>query len=724
MIDKALALAKMGFRVFPLIPGGKPPTIKDWQHKATVDPATIKLWWLSNPASNIGIHCKNLCVVDVDVKNSVNGFEAFNALPTTPTLASKTTTGGLHAFYHLPAGTTIKNQVGFRTGIDIRTEGGFVVAPGSTINNIEYQWINPGTPIAMIPLELLYLLKPSGNASNDFGAAPLNPAPTVVPAGGRDQTVYSLCCSWRGQNLTWGQACQKLQELWPSIEQPPDDPFTWDEATAKLIQAWKHPAGTSTTQLAAQITPQLEAPIETTDMDLKAMVQRYVLIENGSLVGDLTTRLILKLAEFKTAMKPRKVPREGNQGPQMVELTPKWLEFPTRQTVWDTLYYPDERVKIKTVEKMKYFNMYRGPSLPVVTCNYEIITPFMDHLRFLSGTPVSYETLLDWLAFSVQYPWKRITWAFMIVTLKFGVGKNPLFLMMQRIMGKQNVGKIDERDLDSSKNGFTGFMSGKTMLLVDECEGTAYEELKDFVTDNSRSINHKYGQMRQEDLYCSVLLFTNRADSLKLPWDDRRFHVTACYQERKKDLGYYTSLFESLEDDIVPAHFLAFLKARDVSKFGWNKAPAMTDAKQNMVVSSMTYAQAAVEEMFEDEKGPCMFDIITPKLALHYLQTSDADLRRGRGVAMVDITRYLGPYYLEHRLPLQRYPLTEPFIGGDPDLNAMQPRLVCIRNHKTWQKAGSAAVKLEYLRARQATINSGYTKEKIIETIQLKEIKA
>ena len=251
MQTKALALAAQGFEVFPLIPHGKPPAIKDWQHKATADPATIKLWWPEGSVKNIGIHCKDLCVIDVDVKKT-NGYVEFKKLPVSPTKISQTTSGGCHVLYRLPAGTKIKNQVNFRPGIDIRTEGGFIVAPGSIINNKEYFWAND-RPVAMIPLPLLELLSPGAAAASDFGHVPVSAALTgKVPAGSRDDMVYKMCCSWRAQNLTWEQAGVKLGELWPSIEQPPDDPFTWAEACAKLTQAWRHPAGTAATQLAAQ----------------------------------------------------------------------------------------------------------------------------------------------------------------------------------------------------------------------------------------------------------------------------------------------------------------------------------------------------------------------------------------------------------------------------------------------------------------------------------------
>lgn len=719
MQAKALALAEMGFNVFPLIPYGKKPVSKGWNHKACRDITTIKIWWPPESVNNIGIHCTGLCVIDVDVKKE-NGFVEFLRLPSAPTRVSKTTTGGAHVIYRLPAGTRIKNQVGIRPGIDIRTDGGFIVAPGSVLNGIEYQWAND-LPIADIPLDLLALLQPGqAVAASDFGSVPLNPRPDAVPAGSRDADVYRICCSWRAQNLTWEQAGKKLQDLWPKIEQPPDDPFTWAEACAKLEQAWKHPAGTASDQLAEQIAPTLAVAPVTETMDLTSMLKRFILIEKGARVGDLVTKQVHTSDEFKSIMKPYKERIEDRR----VEISALWLASKARQTVADTIFYPDTRKKIITCEGYRYFNTYKEGSLPTVVCDQAIIQNFLKHLQFLTTTKVAYELLLDWLAFSVQYPWRRMTWAYMILTPNYGVGKDPLFKMMQRILGKGNCSRIDEKMLDSTKNSFNGYMSEKTMLLLDEIHNASYLDLKSFITDDSKSINHKYGQMRMEDLFCSVLMFSNHIDAVRIPEGDRRIYTAVCYEERRQELGYYTELFDSINhSDTVPAHFMAFLRARDVSKFGWNRTPPMTAAKRTMITTSMPYAQRVIESMFEDELGPCMFDIITPSLALAYAREM-AESKDNHRITMSDITTYLGPHYTRYPLPADQYRLPCAPASGASELNTRIPRCVCIRNHERWQQAPASAIKLEYLRAHKATIQTTMTKEKIIETTELKEIQA
>jgi len=67
ILDEALRLAGLGYRVFPLRPGLKVP----WQgsrgaHDATTDEATIRSWWACVPESNIGLATHNIVALDID----------------------------------------------------------------------------------------------------------------------------------------------------------------------------------------------------------------------------------------------------------------------------------------------------------------------------------------------------------------------------------------------------------------------------------------------------------------------------------------------------------------------------------------------------------------------------------------------------------------------------------------------------------------------------------
>lgn len=151
MLDHALALAGEGFRVFPLTPGGKTPALAtDWRATATTDPERIRaMWWdpvmeVDQPY-NVGIATGDgLVVLDVDMKDGKDGESALRLLelldgelPDTRQVI--TATGSRHLYFRCghPVGCS-HSAIG--EGLDVKGDGGFVVAPGSIIGGAEYRW--------------------------------------------------------------------------------------------------------------------------------------------------------------------------------------------------------------------------------------------------------------------------------------------------------------------------------------------------------------------------------------------------------------------------------------------------------------------------------------------------------------------------------------------------------------------------------------------------------
>ena len=127
---------------------GKHPRTCKGLNDATTNMEQIKAWWEKWPDANIGLVTgveSGLMVLDVDD----GGEEELRNHPSLPdTVESVTGSGGRHIFFANPEGNTIKNKVRFYDGLDIRAEGGYIVAPPSLhASGKKYEWKDGNIPV-------------------------------------------------------------------------------------------------------------------------------------------------------------------------------------------------------------------------------------------------------------------------------------------------------------------------------------------------------------------------------------------------------------------------------------------------------------------------------------------------------------------------------------------------------------------------------------------------
>lgn len=208
--DHALAFAEQGLSVIPLVPNKKIPLTSNGFKDASKLVDAVNKWWDEYPTANIGIATgkeSGIVVIDVDVKNGAKGRESLALLPgLPPTLTVSTPSGGWHLYYLAPP-EGLRSRAGVLPGIDIRGDGGYVVAPGSVIDGKTYEHIDAEAPVAALPESILATL------SRTNGARP-SPAPSVdgvIPDGMRDSTLASLAGSMRRRGMGYEEMVAALQ---------------------------------------------------------------------------------------------------------------------------------------------------------------------------------------------------------------------------------------------------------------------------------------------------------------------------------------------------------------------------------------------------------------------------------------------------------------------------------------------------------------------------------
>lgn len=156
--DIAKGYLARGWSVLPLRPRDKRPLIP-WTPYQTNRPSIsdIEHWFRDWPEANIGIvtgEVSNLIVLDVDPKHG--GDDSLRRLerqhrPLPATAEVITGGGGRHLYFTHP-GFLLRNRAGLAQGIDLRGDGGYVVAPPSIHpSGGAYEWA-PGHAPGMVEI--------------------------------------------------------------------------------------------------------------------------------------------------------------------------------------------------------------------------------------------------------------------------------------------------------------------------------------------------------------------------------------------------------------------------------------------------------------------------------------------------------------------------------------------------------------------------------------------
>ena len=247
-MDNIEALASAGFKLFPVKAGAKYPPLVRFKTEATTDLNKLNQWRQRWPDCNWGIHTEGLLVLDVDTHKG--GFdsllESYADLP--PTLEVSTPSGGMHLYYMHPPG--VMNSVGkLGAGLDVRSNGGYVLAPGSKVPAGEYR-VAKNTPPVLPPQSLVDQCGAARQADRtdetpegvdvegavDRAMAWLATAEPAVEGAGGDARTYAVICRVRDFGVPESMALEVLTE-WNLLCSPPWD---IDDLTRKVVNVYRY----------------------------------------------------------------------------------------------------------------------------------------------------------------------------------------------------------------------------------------------------------------------------------------------------------------------------------------------------------------------------------------------------------------------------------------------------------------------------------------------------
>ncbi len=251
---QALSLARLGWPIIPLhyctssgtcscgkesCPSvAKHPLTISGCKDATTDPVSICSWWQKWPLANVGVGTgspSGLIVVDIDPRHggdkSWQAFQTRNSIPKTQTV--RTGGGGLHFYFKAPK-QVIKNRANLLPGVDIRGEGGYVVAPPSVHKTgTIYSWDGDFDllKLAELPTLLIELIEsPRMLLQSSIDES--------IPEGARNTTLASVAGTLRRHGLAEDAINKALQAINSTICRSPL-PFAEVQGIARSIMRYE-----------------------------------------------------------------------------------------------------------------------------------------------------------------------------------------------------------------------------------------------------------------------------------------------------------------------------------------------------------------------------------------------------------------------------------------------------------------------------------------------------
>lgn len=249
--DAAVAYARRGWAVFALKPRSKEPATLHGVKDATTDAEAVDEWWTEHPRCNIGIAMgapsSGLTAIDVDVDEAAgkDGMETLRAwerahgeLP--ETASAITGRGGVHMLYRMEG---VRNSVGGDCAVDVRGEGGYIVAPPSVHpNGNRYEWeYDPDDYGVADADENVRAFVESVRPKRDESAPKLH-VPKRIGEGKRNDTLFRMACSMQSQEWP-DEAIRAAIEAANRMQCEP--PLPDDDVSKLLDSALSLPKGNS-----------------------------------------------------------------------------------------------------------------------------------------------------------------------------------------------------------------------------------------------------------------------------------------------------------------------------------------------------------------------------------------------------------------------------------------------------------------------------------------------
>jgi len=237
------------------------------------------------------------------------------------------------------------------------------------------------------------------------------------------------------------------------------------------------------------------------------------------------------------------------------------------------------------------------------------------------------DAYLDYLAYTLQYPGRKINYGVLLVSRCEGIGKDLLLEPLSRIMGDQ----CNYVSNDMLFSDFNQFLDRTKLMIVSEVYQSS-QKRKTLMSDKLRTIlasppttfniNIKGEKLRHIPNLCSTVMMSNHIDPISIEDPD----MARRYLAIKSDSGrlpteFYNQYGQWLDNNNY-YHIIRFLLERDLSKFNPSTAPYITDYIRELSDLSSSPIHDIIKQEHEQASGCFKNDLFSVDQVIGMLDSS------------------------------------------------------------------------------------------------------
>lgn len=539
LLKAALEYAELGFRVIPLKPYSKKPITEHGSKDGSTDPEIIKKWWQQNPNSNIGICTgSELYVLDIDVKDGIDGFRYYNVLQEVfgpfDTYTVSTPTDGLHVYFSGDGIKSLSNRTKLIPGLDFRGRGGLVVAPPSTTSAGSYEAQGNIRTLQAIPFNLANFLKVQ--KINPFTAS------NSINKGERN----TQCASYSGKlrNLDVPQSIATLLiHDFAANTNPPMDIREAERCLESIYQNYE--AGVSSHGTAKEYTSS-----ELSEL-IDALNQKHATVMQGSkfvVLWEQGEELTLLRPEDFHAFYASRIPPIMRGTSKPTDATRFWIKHPESRKYEKIVFQPCKYGMENETRSDSNYNMWRGLATEPKKGDCSLILKHIE-LVLANGDPVLYQYIVKWVAQMFQDPTNRPGVALVFVGGQ-GAGKGILVQqVLRQIIGKRHSEVITGGNAINGR--FNTHYAMSILLFADEVGWGKNRDsgiLKGLITEPTILMEPKGIDASQVENNIHLIVASNYDHVAPVEKDDRRFFVSRVSDEFVGNRKYFNALMDEIKN--------------------------------------------------------------------------------------------------------------------------------------------------------------------------------